>query len=40
MLRYCTLRRYTKGRWQFVCDGSHKGCRIMEVFEVRKALGV
>lgn len=31
---------YTEGRWQFVCDGPHKGCRIMEVFEVRKALGV
>ena len=29
---------YTEGRWQFVCDGPHKGCRIMEVFEVRKAL--
>jgi hypothetical protein len=31
---------YTEGRWQFVCDGPHKGCRIMEVFEVKKALGV
>ena len=31
---------YSGGRWQFVCDGPHKGCRIMEVFEVRKALGV
>ena len=31
---------YSEGRWQFVCDGPHKGCRIMEVFEVRKALGV
>ena len=31
---------YTEGRWQFVCDGPHKGARIMEVFEVRKALGV
>jgi hypothetical protein len=29
---------YSEGRWQFVCDGPHKGCRIMEVFEVRKAL--
>jgi len=29
---------YTEGRWQFVCDGPHKGARIMEVFEVRKAL--
>lgn len=31
---------YSEGRWQFVCDGPHKGCRIMEVFEVRKSLGV
>jgi hypothetical protein len=29
---------YTQGRWQFVCDGPHKGARIMEVFEVKKAL--
>ena len=31
---------YSEGRWQFVCDGPHKGARIMEVFEVRKALEV
>jgi len=31
---------YTEGRWTFVVDGPHKGARIMEVFEVRKALGV
>ena len=31
---------YSEGRWQFVCDGPHKGARIMEVFEVRKMLGV
>jgi hypothetical protein len=29
---------YSEGRWQFVCDGPHKGARIMEVFEVRKVL--
>jgi hypothetical protein len=29
---------YTEGRWQFVCDGPHRGARIMEVFEVRKAI--
>jgi hypothetical protein len=29
---------YSEGRWQFVCDGPHKGARIMEVFEARKAL--
>jgi hypothetical protein len=31
---------YSEGRWQFVCDGPHKGARIMEVFEVRRALDV
>jgi hypothetical protein len=31
---------YSEGRWQFVCDGPHKGARIMEVFAVRRALGV
>lgn len=31
---------YSEGKWQFVCDGPHKGARIMEVFEVRKDLGV
>jgi hypothetical protein len=34
------LDTYSEGRWQFVCDGPHKGARIMEVFQVRKALGV
>ncbi|HWB44468.1 MAG TPA: hypothetical protein VG900_03440 [Hyphomicrobiaceae bacterium] len=29
---------YTDGRWQFVCDGPHRGARIMEVFEVRRSL--
>ena len=31
---------YSEGRWQFVCDGPHKGARMMEVFEVRRALEV
>jgi len=31
---------YSEGRWQFVCDGPHKGARIMEVCAVRKDLGV
>jgi hypothetical protein len=31
---------YSQGKWQFVCDGPHKGARIMEVFEVKKALEV
>ena len=29
---------YSEGRWQFVCDGPHKGARIMEVFEVKRAV--
>ena len=29
---------YTEGKWTFVCDGPHRGARIMEIFEVRKAL--
>jgi hypothetical protein len=31
---------YTEGRWTFVCDGPHRGCKIMEIFEVRRALEV
>jgi hypothetical protein len=31
---------YTEGKWTFVCDGPHRGARIMEIFEVRKALDV
>ena len=30
---------YSEGKWQFVCDGPHKGARIMEIFEVRRSLG-
>lgn len=29
---------FTEGKWTFVVDGPHKGCRIMEVFEVKKAI--
>jgi hypothetical protein len=29
---------YTQGRWTFVCDGPHRGARIMEVFEVRRRI--
>ncbi len=29
---------YTEGQWTFVVDGPHRGARIMEVFEVSKAL--
>jgi hypothetical protein len=31
---------YTSGKWQFVCDGPHRGARIMEIFEVRRKLDV
>jgi hypothetical protein len=29
---------FSQGKWQFVCDGPHKGCKIMEIFEVKRAL--
>lgn len=29
---------FTEGKWTFVVDGPHRGCRIMEVFEVKKDL--
>ena len=29
---------FTEGKWTFVVDGPHRGCRIMEVFEVKKAV--
>jgi len=29
---------YSDGKWQFVCDGPHRGARIMEVFEVKKMV--
>ena len=28
---------YTQGQWTFVVDGPHRGCRIMEIFEVRRS---
>lgn len=27
---------FTGGRWMFVCDGPHRGKRVMEVFEVKR----
>lgn len=30
---------WTGGAWTFVCDGPHRGARIMEVFEVSPASG-
>lgn len=29
---------FTEGKWTFVVDGPHRGCRIMEVFEVKRSL--
>lgn len=29
---------YSKGTWQFVVDGPHRRARIMEIYEVRKAV--
>lgn len=29
---------FTDGKWTFVCDGPHRGARIMEIFEVKKAV--
>lgn len=29
---------FTEGKWTFVCDGPHRGCRIMEIFEVKKSI--
>jgi hypothetical protein len=39
------IHKGKEGHWVLIkgvklCDGPHKGARIMEVFEVRKALGV
>jgi hypothetical protein len=31
---------YSDGTWQFVCDWPHRSKRIMEVYEVRRALDV
>jgi hypothetical protein len=31
---------YSAGAWQFVCDWPHRSKRIMEVYEVRRALDV
>jgi hypothetical protein len=31
---------YSDGTWQFVCDWPHRNKRIMEVYEVRRALEV
>ncbi|MEL6287886.1 MAG: hypothetical protein AAFQ42_11540 [Pseudomonadota bacterium] len=30
---------FTNGRWVFVADGPHRGARILEVFQVKRAAG-
>lgn len=35
-----TCDTFTEGRWEFVCDGPHRGARIMEVFEVKRDRSV
>lgn len=30
---------FTGGAWTFVCDGPHRGARIMDIYEVRRTLG-
>ena len=29
---------YTDGQWQFVCDGPHRGARIMEIYQLRSRI--
>ena len=29
---------FTEGQWTFVVDGPHRGCRIMEIFEIKKQI--
>ena len=29
---------YTEGRWTFVCDGPHRGARIMEIYQAKKSM--
>ena len=29
---------YTHGKWEFVCDGPHKGAKVMEIFEVKRRI--
>ena len=31
---------FTQGKWQFVCDGPHKGAKIMEIYEVKRTLEI
>jgi len=29
---------YSNGKWEFVCDGPHKGAKIQEIFEIKRAI--
>jgi hypothetical protein len=29
---------FSDGKWQFVCDGPHKGARIIDVYEVKRTV--
>ena len=29
---------YSQGNWEFVCDGPHKGAKVMEIFEVKRRI--
>ena len=29
---------YSQGKWEFVCDGPHKGAKVMEIFEVKRRI--
>ena len=29
---------YSGGKWEFVCDGPHKGAKVMEIFEVKRRI--
>lgn len=27
---------YTEGQWKFVCDGPHRGCKILEIYQIKR----
>lgn len=29
---------YSEGKWEFVCDGPHKGAKVMEIYEVKRRI--
>ena len=36
--KHRSVAQWGKGKWQFVCDGPHKGAKILEIYEVRRDL--